>query len=56
MPQRVWRMSHLIPELNATEKSGMGYAYCDGMCKNPHPIKLVKMAAMDLQRRDPIEA
>ena len=53
---KVWRMSHLIPELNGIEKRGMGSAYCDGMCKNPHAIKLVKMAAMDLQRRDPIEA
>ena len=34
----------------------MGYVYCDGLCKKPHAIKLVKMAAMDLQRRDPIEA
>jgi hypothetical protein len=53
---KVWRISKLIPELNANEKSGMGSAYCEGMCKNPHAIKLVKMAAMDLQRRDPTEA
>ena len=33
---KVWRMSHLIPELNGSEKSGMGYAYCDSLCKKPH--------------------
>jgi len=32
---RVWRISHLIPELNGVEKSGRGYAYCDGLCKKP---------------------
>jgi hypothetical protein len=31
----VWRISHLIPELNGVEKSGRGYAYCDGLCKKP---------------------
>ena len=53
---RVWRVSHLIPELNGVEKSGRGYAYCDGLCKKPQALKLAKMAAMDLQKRDPIEA
>ena len=33
---KVWRVPHLIPELNGIEKSGMGYAYCDGLCKKPH--------------------
>ena len=32
---KVWRISHLIPELNGIEKSGMGSALCDGLCKNP---------------------
>ena len=35
---KVWRISHLIPELNGTEKSGMGYGYCGGLCKKPHAM------------------
>ena len=35
---KVWRISHLIPELNETENSGMGYAFCGGLCKKPHAM------------------
>ena len=35
---KVWRNSHLIPELNGIEKSGMGYAYCSGLCKKPNAM------------------
>jgi len=34
----VWRISHLIPELNGVEKSGRGYAYCGGLCKKPNAM------------------
>jgi hypothetical protein len=33
---KVWRISHLIPDLYANEKSIMGSALCDYLCKNPH--------------------
>jgi hypothetical protein len=32
---KVWRVPHLIPELNGNEKSVMGSALCDGLCKKP---------------------
>jgi hypothetical protein len=42
----ILRVNQLIPELNGNKKSGMGFAYCEGMCKIPQAIKLPKMAAL----------
>ena len=33
---KVWRVPHLMPEMNGNEKSMMGSALCDYLCKNPH--------------------